>query len=409
MYTPKIPRGSINHKISDEVKNLFKSIFYNLSSQKIIERFEQKFAFYNDRKFCCAFPFARTAFYYSFKALNIPSGSEIIMSPITIKPILDVILELKLKPVFCDLDMDTLCYDEAQLKKKINHNTKLIVVTYLFGMVPNLEIYSELKKNGKFIIEDFSQCLNGKFKNNCIGALGDISIYSSSSIKTLDTYGGGLAIMDKETYYLSLKAEQKKLHDPSRIFLIKKITLNLIRNVMTNKFIFSFLTYYIIFFLNLISQNTKMLGNRSMSPIKSLPNNWFQRYTSVQAEIGIAKLDQVREEDKKRIDIAEKIKKELSLNKINFPKGNNFGFNVYWQLLFYVNDPIKMRNYLYKKGIDSTSTSLEKICSLKEYGYEYILPNVEKIYNQSLFFPCFSKMDKKQKEKVIKVIKELQK
>ena len=145
----KIPRGSINHKISDEVKNLFKSIFYNLNSQKIVERFEQKFAFYNERKFCCAFPFARTAFYYSIKSLNIPSGSEIIMSPITIKPILDVILELNLKPVFCDLDSDTLCYDEVQLEKKINHNTKLIVITYLFGMVPNLEIYSEFKKNGK--------------------------------------------------------------------------------------------------------------------------------------------------------------------------------------------------------------------------------------------------------------------
>ncbi|MDA9973154.1 DegT/DnrJ/EryC1/StrS family aminotransferase [Candidatus Pelagibacter ubique] len=403
----KIPRGSINHKISDEVKNLFKSIFYNLNSQKIVERFEQKFAFYNERKFCCAFPFARTAFYYSIKSLNIPSGSEIIMSPITIKPILDVILELNLKPVFCDLDSDTLCYDEVQLEKKINHNTKLIVITYLFGMVPNLEIYSEFKKNGKFIIEDFSQCLNGKFKNKYIGTFGDISIYSSSSIKTLDTYGGGLAIMDKESYYLPLKANQKKLLDPSRIFLIKKIVTNLVRNILTNRFIFSFLTYYIIFFLNLISQNTKMLGDRSISPIKSLPKSWFQKYTSVQAEIGIAKLDQVREEDKKRIDIAEKIKNLLSSNEINFPNGNNFGSNVYWQLLFYTNHPLKIRNYLYKKGIDTTSTSLEKICSLKEYGYEHTLPGVEKIYNQSLFFPCFSKMNKKQKQKVFKVIKEL--
>lgn len=403
----KIPRGSINHKITDEVKNLFKSIFYNLNSQKVVERFEQKFAFYNERKFCCAFPFARTAFYYSIKSLNIPSGGEIIMSPITIKPILDVILELNLKPIFCDLDPDTLCYDEVQLKKKINHNTKLIVITYLFGMVPNLEIYSEFKKNGKFIIEDFSQCLNGKFKNKYIGTFGDISIYSSSSIKTLDTYGGGLAIMNKESYYLSLKAHQKKLHDPSRIFLINKIVTNIIRNVLTNKFVFSFLTYYIIFLLNLISQNTKMLGDRSISPIKSLPKNWFQKYTSVQAEIGIAKLNQVREEDKKRIDIAEKIKNLLSSNEINFPKGNNFGSNVYWQLLFYTNHPKKIRNYLYKKGIDTTSTSLEKICSLKEYGYKHTLPGVEKIYNQSLFFPCFSKMSKKQKQKVFKVIKEL--
>ena len=111
-----IPRGTINHKISDEVKNLFNSFFCNLNSNETVERFEQKFAFYNKRKFCCAFPFARTAFYYSIKSLDIPKGSEIIMSPITIKPILDVILDLGLIPIFCDLDLNTLCFSEKDLK-----------------------------------------------------------------------------------------------------------------------------------------------------------------------------------------------------------------------------------------------------------------------------------------------------
>ena len=114
----KIPRGSVNHKIKDEIKSLFKSFFYSLDSQQVVNKFEKKFASYNERKFCCAFPFARTAFYYSIKSLGIPKGSEIIMSPITIKPILDVVLELGLKPIFCDLDLDTLGYDEALLKKK---------------------------------------------------------------------------------------------------------------------------------------------------------------------------------------------------------------------------------------------------------------------------------------------------
>ncbi len=403
----KIPRGVINHKINDEIKNLFKSFFYNLNSQKIVDKFEQKFASYNKRKFCCAFPFARTAFYYSIKSLGIQKDSEIIMSPITIKPILDVILELGLRPIFCDLNTDTLCYNEAQLQKKINQKTKLIIITYLFGMVPSLEIYLELQKKGIPIIEDFSQCLNGKYKNKNVGTFGDISIYSSSSIKTLDTYGGGLAITDKENFYLSLKKNQKKLHSPSRIFLIKKIITNLIRNILTNKLIFSVFTYYLIFIFNSNSKNTKMLGDRSINPIKSLPKSWFQKYTSVQAEIGLVKLNQVRSEDKKRIDIAEKIKKLSSSYLIHFPKGNNFSFNVYWQLLFYTNNREKIRHYFYKKGIDTTSTSLEKVCSLKNYGYNFILPNVEKIYNHSLFFPCFSKMDKNQKKKAYDAIKEL--
>jgi|LakMenEpi03Aug12_release.lakeMendotaPanAssembly.Ray.scaffolds.fasta_scaffold267857_2 perosamine synthetase len=405
----KIPRGTINHKINEEIKNLLKSIFYNLNDQKIVNKFEQKFASYNERKFCCTFPFARTAFYYSIKSLGIRKGSEIIMSPITIKAILDVVLELGLKPIFCDLNPDTLCYDEVQLQRKIKKKTKLIIITYLFGMVPNLQIYLELKKRGIPIIEDFSQCLNGKFKNKYVGTFGDISIYSSSSIKTLDTYGGGLAITDKKNFYLSLKKNQKKLGSPSRFFLIKKIIINLIRNILTSKYIFSFFSYYLIFILNSNSKNTKMLGDRSINPIKSLPKSWFQKYTSVQAEVGLAKINQIRREDKKRIDIAEKIKNLSSSNLMSFPKGNNFCSNVYWQLLFYTNNREKIRNYFYKKGIDTTSTSLEKVCSLKNYGYNFILPNVEKIYNQSLFFPCFSKMDDIQQKKAYMAIKELAK
>lgn len=405
----KIPRGSVNHKIKDEIKSLFKSFFYSLDSQQVVNKFEKKFASYNERKFCCAFPFARTAFYYSIKSLGIPKGSEIIMSPITIKPILDVVLELGLKPIFCDLDLDTLGYDEALLKKKINKKTKLIIITYLFGMVPSLDIYIELQKKGFLVIEDFSQCLNGKFKGQYVGTFGDISIYSSSSIKTLDTYGGGLAIMDKEKFYLSLKECQKKLHLPSRIFLIKKILTNLIRNIMTNSYVFSFFTYYLICILNISSKNTKMLGSRPQDPIKSLPKDWFQKYTSLQAEIGINKLDQVRSEDRKRINIAKKIKKIASSSLMQFPKGNNLSFNVYWQLLFYTNNPEQTRNYFYKKGIDLTSTSLEKLCSLKKYGYHIILPNVEKIYNHSLFFPCFSNMSKNQENKAYKFVQEFSK
>ena len=404
---PNIPRGTINHKISDEIKNLLKSIFFNLDSNETVERFEQKFAFYNESKFCCAFPFARTAFYYSIKSLNIPKGSEIIMSPITIKPILDVILDLGLIPVFCDLDLNTLCYSEKDLEKRIGKKTKLIILTYLFGMVPNLDFYSKYKNNEIKIIEDFSQCLNGKFKDKLVGTLGDISIYSSSSIKTLDTYGGGLAITNSEKFFYSLKQYQSKLNPASRFFLIQKILINLIRNILTNYYIFNFFTYYLLLFVNFFSKESKMLGSRSQKPINSLPKMWFQKYTSLQAIVGIKKIEQIKKEDEKRIGIAKNIKMLSSSNKMHFPVNDKSHFNVYWQLLFYTNNRDSLRHDLFKKGIDTSSTSLEKICSLKNYGFNYILPNVEKIYKNSLFFPCFSKMNKKQEDKIYKVIKEL--
>ena len=61
--------------------------------------------------------------------------------------------------------------------------------------VPNIkEIISISKESNLFVIEDFSQCLNGKFKAQKVGTFGDVGVYSASSIKTLDTYGGGLLV-----------------------------------------------------------------------------------------------------------------------------------------------------------------------------------------------------------------------
>ena len=62
-------------------------------------------------------------------------------------------------------------------------------------MVPNLnELIKFCNKNKLFVIEDFSQCLNGKFENKKVGTFGDIGVYSSSKTKTLDVYGGGLCV-----------------------------------------------------------------------------------------------------------------------------------------------------------------------------------------------------------------------
>ena len=80
-------------------------------------------------------------------------------------------------------------------------NTKACIITYLFGIVPNMDEILAFKNDDIKIIEDFSQCLNGKFKQQKIGTFSDISIYSCSSIKTIDTFGGGLLLTNNDIYF----------------------------------------------------------------------------------------------------------------------------------------------------------------------------------------------------------------
>jgi len=98
----------------------------------------------------------------------------------------------------------------------------------------NLECHGEYKNHPQFYrASDF---IEGKK----IGTFGDVSVYSASSVKTLDTYGGGLAVTDDSVQAKSLFEHQGRLNQTPRMVLVKKVVTDLIRNLVTQPVVFSF-------------------------------------------------------------------------------------------------------------------------------------------------------------------------
>jgi dTDP-4-amino-4,6-dideoxygalactose transaminase len=387
-----IPRGIVYHRVLQDVGSLIQSAFAPLNDQSKVEEFEKKFASYLGSKHCIAFPFARTAIYYALKSKNFPKGSEIIMPPISIKAILDVVLECGLKPVFVDLNPETICFDPEKLRQAITPNTKAALITYLFGIVPDMdEMMAVFREHRLFVMEDFSHCLNGRYGEKKIGTFGDVGIYSSSSIKTLDTYGGGLLVTDDPSLNEILKKDQLQLKPPHRIGLIKKIFTDLIRNVATTRLVFHFLTFPMLRFMSKSrpDKTIKHLGLRDTQMLKSLPAEWFTRYTSFQAKIGLQLISGVEPEDKTRIKNVELVKSLTKTTKLRFPVGVPNSRNVYWQLMTYVRDPLAAQLHLHKRRIDTSTTSLVNISNLPAYPFQGMTPNANFIHSNGLFIPAF--------------------
>ena len=95
MFFNKAPRGSLSNKIFYECYFFIKSIFCGLNNKIKINNFENNFSKLIGLKHCIALPFARTALYYAIKSMKLPKGSEVIMSPITIKPMIDIVIHRK--------------------------------------------------------------------------------------------------------------------------------------------------------------------------------------------------------------------------------------------------------------------------------------------------------------------------
>ena len=394
-----IPRGIIYHKVVDDFSALLASLFKDLNQNLTVAQWEVEFAKYIGTNHSVAFPFARTAIYFALKSQNFPKGSEIIMPPITIKGILDVVLDLDLCPVFVDIDLDTLCFDLNKIENVITPKTKAILLTYLFGIVPNMgEMINLCKKNNLFAIEDFSQCLNGKYKNKKVGSFGNVGVYSSSSTKTLDTYGGGLLVCDDTVLYEQLKCMQSALSAPSRLHLINKIITDLVRNSATSRLIFHFFVFPLLKIISMLSPGSVMkhTGKRSQKMIKELPKRLFERYTSFQAQLGLKSLNMIQRGDLARIRNVGYLKSTLtSLSSISFPKEDSDAKNVYWQFVVFFKNPKDTQKLMYKIGVDTSTTSLELISSLNAYPYQGETPNADYLSNNGLLIPAFPGLSSK--------------
>ena len=404
-----ISRGRISHTLFEDLVWLVRSVFLKINDSQTVTRFETAFAEYVGRKHCIVFPFARTGIHAVLKNLDLPAGSVVLMPPITIKPILDVVLDLKLVPVFVDIDQSTVCFSEGALTDALKSGPRVAILTYLFGVVPDVEALCKTLRNaGVFIIEDFSQCLNGKFRGDKIGSFGDVSVYSASSVKTLDTYGGGFVFTDDDEMAKSLGNDQRKLSKPSRSRLIKKVQTDLIRNFASQPIVFAFLTFPVLRFLTWRggSKLTKFTGDRDQQPLTRLPAEWFESYTSIQAKVGLQQIKQMEEKDLKRKSAINQINSSHNFN--DRPIGADAGENVFWQYIVYADNFSEFQKQLTRRGVDCATTSLVKISGLESYPFQGVTPNADRLYSNGVYLPCYHQLTKTQILRISNALSELE-
>jgi perosamine synthetase len=390
-----IPRGVIYHRLSDDLRCLGQALYGTIDDAAVVARFEAEFAAYVGRAHALAFPSARTAILATLRACAFPAGTEIVMPPITIKPILDVVLACGLVPVFVDLDPETLCFDLEKLESAVTPKTKAILVTYLFGLVPDMDRLTGLcRAHDLFVIEDFSQCLNGSFKGKKIGSFGDVGVYSSSFIKTLDTYGGGQLVCDDPTLLAAIRPHKDAMAAPSRVILVRKVLFDLCMNLATTRAVFHWFVFPLLRVLSRArpGEVIRHLGVQSATLLPTLPKAWFHRYSSLQAALGLRMLPDVAAGDARRRALAERIKDRLRASPLRFPRGVDGADNVYWQLLVHVRDAQTAQRLLHAHGIDTSTTSLTHIAALPRSPYSAETPTARAVHENGLFIPAYPRL-----------------
>lgn len=187
----------ITQKEIDKVNLVLKSS--RLSIGTITEEFEQMFKDYFGIKYAIAVNSGTSGLHLLVKALDIREGDEVITTPFSFVASTNCFLFENAKPVFVDIDENTLNININNLEKKITDKTRAILPVDIFGqpvdMVKIKEIANEYNLK---IIEDSCEAIGAEYNGIKAGVLADGAVFAFYPNKQITTGEGGMIITNNE-------------------------------------------------------------------------------------------------------------------------------------------------------------------------------------------------------------------
>ncbi len=354
----------VNHKLMnnnftnsdiDAVKKFLKDKNVVLTQFRKVEEFEKKWSKWLGVKYSTFVNSGSSANYISIAILKAISKknkkNEIIVPSLTWVSDVNSIIMNGFKPIFVDIDLDSLSISPDKVIEKINKKTLAVFITHaqgFSGFTDNL--LKELKKRNIFLIEDVCESHGAKHKNKKLGTFGLISNFSYYYAHHMTTIEGGMICTNNKKIYelskifrshgmareaknISFERKMIKKHkDLSPQFIFLQPTLNFRNNEIGAVIGINQLK-------NLNKNNIERTKNFKFF-LKNLNNEKYRTDYKINGSCNYAFPIILKTNSIKKRDNFEKI---LSKHYIEFRRGNAGGGNQLRQP--YLNKIIKMKNF----------------------------------------------------------------
>lgn len=169
-------------------------------------QFEDLLKEFTGAKHCFIMPNGTLSLSLALKALGVGPGDEVIVPAYTMLASASAINFIGAKPIFCDIEPDTLCMEVESVEEKITPKTKAIMYVAINGRTARS--FDELKDRvGERIpiVEDAAQALGSTHKGKHVGLHGNVGSLSFSAPKIITTGQGGALITNDDALARSIK------------------------------------------------------------------------------------------------------------------------------------------------------------------------------------------------------------
>ncbi len=143
-------------------------------------------------------PSCTAALEMAIMILNMGEGDEVIMPSFTFVSTANAVVRAGAKPVFVDIDRQTLNLDPAAVRDAITPNTRAIIPVHYAGVSCDMDAIMCLADEFDLqVIEDAAQGVNAFYQDRALGTIGQLGTYSFHQTKNVSCgEGGALCIND---------------------------------------------------------------------------------------------------------------------------------------------------------------------------------------------------------------------
>lgn len=182
---------------------------------RYVDRFEKELAEYTGSRYAIATVNGTAALHISLILAGVERDDEVITQPLTFIATANAISYIGAKPIFLDVDLETMGLSPDALKRFLeqecvisegrcmNRSTgktiKACVPMHTFGHPCRIDEIKELCDEWHIaLVEDAAESLGSTYKNKHTGTFGKLGIFSFNGNKIITSGGGGVIVTDDE-------------------------------------------------------------------------------------------------------------------------------------------------------------------------------------------------------------------
>jgi UDP-4-amino-4-deoxy-L-arabinose-oxoglutarate aminotransferase len=334
--------------------------------------FESKFSSLTGAKQGLALSSGTAGMHLIFKALGISKGDEVITPSMTFASTINQIALAGAKPVFADIDYDTLLVRPEEIARLITKRTKAVIPVHFAGAPADMSAIESIAGNIS-IIEDAAHAIGTYYKGRHIGCR-NLAVFSFHPIKNITTGEGGMITGNDEE-------------------LLRRIKLLKFHGIERDAW--------------------KRYGKASDPSYDIIDPGFKYNMTDIQAVLGIVQLKRLPEINEKRAVIAKEYMNAFSaLSGVDLPASPAYEHVHSWHLFIVKLRSISRQNFMealteHNIGYGLHFPACHTLSYVRDLCGEVRLPATEEAAERIISLPLYPGMKDYQVQRVIDVVKEI--